>query len=168
MPKCPNCFYELVLLEYRRRYKCAKCGRVYLQHDTELKEFVEFNKRQRKLDEEALTEKRLKQLELKNFQKEQKQIQKTEERSIKYKQHYEINKDSILIKQRAYRRLNRQKIKEQGRNRYRLNIEEKRQFSRIKFWRAEQKLLAVRILENGLNNAYNPQFQEFLPTISLS
>ena len=50
MSKCPNCFYELVLLEKRRKYKCAKCGRLWNQKEIETKDFVEFNKREREKD----------------------------------------------------------------------------------------------------------------------
>lgn len=49
MPRCPKCSYILVLLEERCRYKCAKCGRLFLQKQIEDKEFREWNIEQRKL-----------------------------------------------------------------------------------------------------------------------
>jgi len=48
--RCPNCSYLLVLLEKRRRYKCAKCGKVYLRKEIEHKDFRERNISQRRLD----------------------------------------------------------------------------------------------------------------------
>jgi len=45
MSKCPNCNYELVLLEHRQKYKCPKCSRLYPQIEIERRDFVEFNKR---------------------------------------------------------------------------------------------------------------------------
>ena len=33
MSKCPNCSYTLVLLEYRRKYKCPKCGKLFPQQE---------------------------------------------------------------------------------------------------------------------------------------
>ncbi len=47
MPRCPNCNYLLVLLEHRRKYKCAKCGKLFPQREIEDKEFREFNKKRR-------------------------------------------------------------------------------------------------------------------------
>jgi DNA-directed RNA polymerase subunit RPC12/RpoP len=47
MPKCPNCFYTLVLLEHRRKYKCAKCSSLFQQREIEDKEFREWNKKRR-------------------------------------------------------------------------------------------------------------------------
>jgi len=47
MPRCPNCFYELVLLEKRRKYKCAKCGKLFPQKEIDDKEFRERNKKRR-------------------------------------------------------------------------------------------------------------------------
>ena len=47
MPKCANCFYELVLLEHRQKYKCAKCGRLFPQKEIDTNEFVEWNKQRR-------------------------------------------------------------------------------------------------------------------------
>jgi len=43
MAKCLNCNYTLVLLEHRRKYKCAKCGKLFPQSEIDNKEFVEWN-----------------------------------------------------------------------------------------------------------------------------
>jgi hypothetical protein len=58
MSRCPNCQYILVLIPNRRKYKCAKCSRLYYQKFIDGKEFREYNKRQRKLDKENLKSQR--------------------------------------------------------------------------------------------------------------
>ena len=55
MSKCPNCFYELVLLEHRRKYKCAKCSRLFPQVEIESKEFREWNKKKRLISRKEYT-----------------------------------------------------------------------------------------------------------------
>jgi len=47
MTVCPRCSYSLVLLKNRRRYKCAKCGGLYLQKPIEDREFRRWNEKQR-------------------------------------------------------------------------------------------------------------------------
>ena len=54
MSRCPNCNYELVLLEHRLKCKCPKCSRLFPQNKIDTKEFVEWNKRQRHLALEKL------------------------------------------------------------------------------------------------------------------
>ena len=44
MPRCLKCNYKLVLLEDRRKYKCAKCGKLFPQKEIDDKEFRELNK----------------------------------------------------------------------------------------------------------------------------
>ena len=39
MARCPHCSYNLVFLENRLRYKCAKCGRAFLQKFAENRDF---------------------------------------------------------------------------------------------------------------------------------
>lgn len=43
MPRCLTCSYELVFLEERLRYKCAKCGRAFLQKFIENQAFRVWN-----------------------------------------------------------------------------------------------------------------------------
>ena len=50
MSTCPNCGYELVLLERRRKYKCALCSKLFPQVEIENKEFRNWNKVQKQLD----------------------------------------------------------------------------------------------------------------------
>ena len=172
MPKCPHCNYELTLLERRRKYKCSKCSKLFPQIEIETKDFVEFNKRQRKLDEEALTEQKLKQLELDKFVKKQAQIQrkaKMEElRPIKFQEYYKLNKEKILAKQKIFRHENGQRINLRHRILHRLNIEERRQLSRINAWRNKNRLLTADITKNGLFSFYNTESDDIMPTSSLS
>ena len=50
MPTCPNCSYNLVLLQHRNKYKCALCSRLFPQKEIDEREFRDRNKRQRILD----------------------------------------------------------------------------------------------------------------------
>ena len=89
MPKCPNCDYLLVLLEHRRKYKCAKCGRLFLQQKVDSKEFREWNKKRR---EKA----------------KKKALEESEEARREYKRELVIqNKDWII----AWKNQNKDKIK---------------------------------------------------------
>ena len=47
MPHCPTCSYNLVFLERRLRYKCAKCGRAFLQKFVESRDFRLWNRQLR-------------------------------------------------------------------------------------------------------------------------
>ena len=64
MPQCPNCSYKLVFLEKRLRYKCAKCGRVFLQKLIENRDFRIWNNHRRTLEKQEL------ELEIKQLEKE--------------------------------------------------------------------------------------------------
>ncbi|MEK6820238.1 MAG: hypothetical protein AABX71_00830, partial [Nanoarchaeota archaeon] len=48
--RCPNCSYMLVLLERRRKFKCAKCSRLYYRKEIEDQDFREWNLKQRTED----------------------------------------------------------------------------------------------------------------------
>ncbi len=47
MPRCPHCYYGLVLLSHRRKYKCAKCGKIFFQKSIEDREFQRWNQLER-------------------------------------------------------------------------------------------------------------------------
>ncbi len=64
MPSCPNCSYKLVFLEKRLRYKCAKCGRVFLQKFIENRDFRIWNNHRRNIEMQEL------QLEIKKIEEE--------------------------------------------------------------------------------------------------
>ncbi len=172
MSKCPNCYYELVLLEHRSKYKCAKCGKLWNQKKIDIKEFKEWNKRERQ-ESRKLWKKEAE----RNYQAEKiipkiiedlknPKPQKTKE------QYYEENRDKIIQQKRDYRSvLSGQAKKEQNQKRkerrYK-NIDATRIQGRINYWRQQQKLLALLTLENELFNAYRPQSRSLLPTYLLS
>lgn len=55
---CSFCNYSFVLLEHRRKYKYAKCGRLFPQKEIETKEFQDWNKKQRQEEKEKLARSR--------------------------------------------------------------------------------------------------------------
>ena len=54
MQNCQKCSYKLVLLSYRRKYKCSLCSTLYHQKDIESKTFQKWNQQQRKLNKQQL------------------------------------------------------------------------------------------------------------------
>ena len=177
MPRCPNCSYILVLLEYRGKYKCAKCGKLFLSKDIDNKEFREYNKNQRKNDEVEYEKQRLlRRFTLKPRKKDDPEYQKklTEFRAAQYqankgkyktinaeyyKKHkdhildkcherYELKKDYILSHHKVYLQKNKEKIKLTIRK-YLLNHQEElHQMRRIISWRQSQKGLVGRVFDD--------------------
>ena len=180
MPTCPNCFYQLVLLKHRGKYKCAKCGRLFFQKEIDTKEFIEMNKRQREADKKALnnkpkklTESERKQNQLASSKKwREANPEKIKEYKLKNKQacqkYYENNKEKFLTKNRKYRKENGQAIKQRRKNRRLRNVEGARVLNRIGQLRIKQKQLAVQNLEFAYIKAYTPKIQSSLPTLLLS
>jgi hypothetical protein len=181
--RCPSCNYSLVLLEKRRKYRCPRCSRLYSQKEIELKDFVDFNKRERKKDKEDLNEKKDKQKPLSEFEKNQRRMdynkkwmednqEKIKEYKLKNKQacqkYYERNKEKFLIKNRKYRKENGQAIKQRRKNRRLRNIEEMRTLTRIGSLRLKQKQLAQQFFEFEDIRAYKDEYQDSLPTLLLS
>ena len=145
MPRCPNCSYILALLEKRRLYKCASCGKLFFQKGIEFKEFREQNKKQKELDKQELER------QLKLRRKLLKAPNKKPDPSIKQKRlqeyreaYYESHKAQIL----AYKQIWRKNAKERNnttRKRYRvLNREQVMAWSRINYWRQAQKGMVLR------------------------
>ena len=172
MPRCPNCYYELVLLEHRLKFKCAKCGRVFPQHQIEVNEFQQFNKRERKVDKEKMDGKPQKQAKLSEFEKKQraKECQRKyrennrDEYNLKKREYWASNKNYLLAKRRQnYRRKKDNILAKQSL--WRQNNKIERKINNLRF---QQKALALQILENNLNTAYSYQLQEVLPSLELS
>lgn len=176
MPRCPNCNYELVLLSHRRKYKCAKCGRLFPQKEIEIKEFQEYNKRQRQEEKDRIEQelrqnkeqkpKISKEERLTRSREAQKKFREEnrEEYNAKKKEYWASNHKHLLIK----RRENYQKKKAKILTQQALYHQNHKIEVRIKYLRDAQKELALKIFENRLNNAYNLQLQQLLPTILLS
>ena len=157
MPRCPNCNYILVLLQHRMKYKCAKCGKLFLQKQIEDKEFQKYNEQQRQLDNE-------------NFKKELESRKRPRLTAEEKKQKLEEN-------QQEYREKNREKLREQNRARdrkedqkiwYHKNPDRLRSHGRLKYWRQKQKMLTLQMLENKQDGAYNLDIFSSPPTKSLS
>lgn len=126
MPRCPNCSYILVLLEKRGKYKCAKCGKLFLKKEIEDEEFREWNITQRGEDKETLKPKKRVKLT------EEEKKQRTKESSRKY---YDKN----IKKMRAY---DRSRIRDRGeynKKLYHLDVDKSRLDKRIVYWRQMQK-----------------------------
>ena len=199
MPRCPNCNYTLVLLEHRRKYKCAKCGKLFAQKEIELKEFVEWNKQERKKSRRQAERERKKEYEdnhrdkiilyrkrfrernkekIKEWQKNwrEKNPEKIKEHQKKY---MEKNKSRISAKKREYWAKNKERILEKRKENYNkkkteilrqqaLYRQDNQTLRRINHLREEQKHLAVKMFENRVLTGCNANFQQVLPTNSLS
>ena len=172
MPRCPHCNYALVLLEHRRKYKCAKCSRLHSQKEIDDREFVIWNKQEREKDKQSLTEKKGKQKQLTEFEKRQKMreyyLTWRNKNPDSYIRHYNRNKERILARQKEYRNKNGQALKEKRQTKKMQNIEEWRRLERIKYLRLKQRELAQEYLEFEVIKAYKTEIDESLPTFALS
>ena len=172
MPRCPNCFYELVLLEHRRKYKCPKCGRLFPQREIEDKEFVEWNKRRKKEDKEKIEQELKQEKQNPKLSKEEKLARNKQAQSEWRKnnrEHYNqqkreywaSNREHLLVKRNEnYHKKRIQILTQQSLWRQNHKIE-----SRIKYLRDAQKELALRIFDFNIEKALNNKIQNLLPTI---
>lgn len=143
MPRCPNCSYILVLLEKRGKYKCSKCGKLFLKKEIDDKDFREWNKQQREQTKEDFN----KQLKLRRKTlKPKKKIDPIEQQK-KLKEYrlacYYKYREKILKQKKGYRRRTKEK-----QNNYRKNYRAKHNtltqiLSRIHYWRQMQKELTL-------------------------
>ncbi len=177
MPRCPNCNYLLVLLEHRRKYKCAKCSKLFSQREIDDAEFREWNKKRRQEEKEKI-EKELQEIikvENKKLTKEEmheRKIalqriwrEKNREEYNKYKREYWAkHRKRLLEKRKENYNKRKQEISEQQKV-YRQNNKEK---SRLKDLRNSQKKLAERKFEFGKENGSTAQILIFLLTFLLS
>jgi len=103
MPRCPNCSYILVLLEHRRKYKCAKCGKLFPQKEIDDLEFQEWNKKERNT-EKVESRKAKKTADSRAYQKKN-----PEKVNAQQRRYYAKNKDKMQARQRHYRQKNKEK-----------------------------------------------------------
>ena len=195
MPNCPNCSYVLVLLSRRRRYKCAKCGRLYLQKATEDKSFRLWNIAQREIELHNL----LIEIEQNRFAKTKLSREEKKQRAKEYKKRYVlVNKGKILAYQRAkylenhekelercrtYRENNISKRTEakklwvaKNKNHYqqwlRIYLEKNKEKNRLKkrlcYWRIQQAKLADEMLKNKVIKTYTRGIDHSFSTFGLS
>lgn len=143
--RCPNCSYKLVLLKFRSKYKCALCGKLYIQKEIESKEFQQWNKQQRESD--------LKLSNL-NFIEERKDARKRwRQDNREFVNQYardcrSKNKEQINTRRREAYSKNRKQIYEkykqwQQKNQHNYNMK-----VRLAFLRQEQKQLALQLCKN--------------------
>ena len=179
MAKCPNCSYTLVLLEYKQKFKCPKCGRLFPQQKIELIEFNKFNKTERIKDKEVIEvdkNKKYKQPKLSEFTKKQDNIVRAKNwrkahpdyNAEQCRKYLSKNKFKVLSIQRAYHLKYKPQINERRKQLYHENIEYNRLKARLKNWRKEQNALAVLFFENEVIKAYNDSLSSKWLTISLS
>ena len=151
MPRCPNCSYTLVLLEKRRKYKCSKCGKLFLRKEVESKDFRIYNKFQKQKDTEEFD--RQSKLRRKSLKPRKVIDPKIKQKKIReYRAAYYLkNKVKIL----AYKREWRKKAKERNNQTRKLYRQNKREivkiWSRIHYWRQMQGNLALDIAYSPLD-----------------
>jgi len=133
--RCPNCNYMLVLLETRRKFKCAKCGKLFPQKDIEAESFRIWNEKQ-------------KEIERHNLRIENKRTKLSEEEKQQRKEEYiEKNKDKIKLKEQRWRDTNREHYNKSKMLYYHKNLKQSRHLMRMKYWRQKQVILAQGELE---------------------
>jgi len=177
MPRCPNCNYLLVLLENRRKYKCAKCSKLFSQREIDDAEFRVWNKKRRKEDKENIekelqemiksSNKKLTKEELheKKLILQKKWNEKNREYINEYKRKYWAkHRDKLLAKRKENYERRKPEILEQQKE-YRQNNKEK---SRLKHLRDSQKRLAGRKFEFAKEKGSISQILLFLPTFLLA
>jgi len=160
--RCLNCNYLLVLLERRRKFKCAKCGRLFLQKSIEDKSFRRWNAKQRELDEHNLKlEKReLKQrtklspeereLKAKESNKKWRLNNKEKCRELSEKSYYK-NRNKILSNKKIYRQLSKDKNNNWRKEYRKKNVDKTRILGRIHYFRRQQSKLALNYLKQGIS-----------------
>lgn len=62
MSRCPNCSYKLVLFSNRPKYKCALCSKLYPQKEIKLRDFLECNKKQKRIEIEQFIQEEYKKI----------------------------------------------------------------------------------------------------------
>lgn len=141
MPRCPNCNYLLVLLEHRRKYKCAKCGKLFPQKKVEDKEFRELNKKRR-----AEAKKEAKKEYRKLY------VQENRERVNAWvRDYYKRNREKISAKAKEKREQLSEKEKEKLKNaqaEWRENNRESYNAQKREYWASNHEHLIEKKKEN--------------------
>ena len=180
MPTCPNCDYELVLLSYRLKYKCALCSKLYPQKEIDNKEFRKFNEIQKIVDIENIDkEQREELLQLKELKKSIRQLFKNKtlkELKVEDRDKYNELKREYWNKKAEHLNSKRRELYNENRE-YKLNYQKQWKLNnqhnhrikrRLADLREYQKQLALKMLENGQYKPSNAKIQEVLPSFVLS
>jgi len=137
MPRCPNCSYELVLLPNRRKFKCAKCGKLFYQKPIEDQEFNIWNQKQRETDQHNLKiEQKQKKEKLKLTEEEKRQ------RKAESQERYRLKN---IEKIKAYNRTRDRRQDQKAR--YHRELDRLRLEGKLKYWRQTQAKLAQQELQ---------------------
>ena len=183
---CPNCSYpKLVLLSNRRKYKCAKCSRLFFQKEIESKEFRIWNKKQKELDLHNFNLEFKKEWDnITELRKTLRQMFKPSKNSNKeYEKLWRAkNKEKIQTRERVYYNKHKDKINAQRRLRWKLNSKTINEIKRLKrsqnpalskldskinYWKQQQKALADNILKFKQEETYNTILAHSVPTFLL-
>lgn len=178
MARCTKCSYLLVLLPKRNKYKCSKCGSLFSQKGIDNKEFREWNKRQRIQDLENIKPERKPRIKLSEEERKRRAKESAkrwrennkEKLLAKQRENYWKNHEKELERCRIYRENNKEKKALTNKKWLEKNKEHYKQWlktyleknrgkdllkKRLSYWRAKQKALALRELENIGEKAYN-------------
>jgi len=158
MPTCPNCGYELVLLN-RPKYKCSLCSKLYPQKQVESYSFRIWNKKQKELDIHnlELEEKKIiklieenKTLKAFRFLFNERRIKQSREERLQRKQEYYLKNKQIINLKRDIRRQNSLEVYNKMRKDWRdRNLGMMRVYGLIQHYRGRQKALALQYLKNN-------------------
>lgn len=177
--KCPKCYYQLVLRENSRKYKCPVCKKRFPQKELELNEFLENNKKEKEKDKGELQkeiETRIQKLMIeisitlafnsiiRECNKKQSALfNRVLDRDLYNKKKYEYwAKNKIYFQEKRKENYNLQKSKILGQQKvYRQNNKLLRQINHL---RTRQKELTLKYLENGTFKPLTFEFEDTLPT----
>ena len=175
IPRCPNCSYDLVFLENRLRYKCAKCGRAFLRKFVENRDFRLWNRQlrgfgMRELMSEIglMEEEKQKKRELTEFNKINRALRllftspqrkrdsvTPEERKIREREHSqkwrENNPEKVKIMKRRYFEDHRTQTYAYLKGWRASNLDKSRLKQRLTHWRTRQAKMAQETLKSTLN-----------------
>ncbi|MFH1332681.1 MAG: hypothetical protein ABIH53_00385 [archaeon] len=194
MARCPNCSYELVLLQRNRKCKCAVCGKLYPQKEVENREFREQNKRERVADidnikrehKERMAEMRKLRIAIRQMfnglpkgpkkyskdyyrQKKREWRLKNGEKDLNSKrEYYRKNKDRFSRRAKLRKLNNLEKYKENQQRWIRNNPEMSRTCTMLNEYRKKQKALALLYLRNSDYSLPSDHIFHSVPTYGLS
>jgi hypothetical protein len=142
MARCLNCGFSLVLLSNRRKYKCAKCSKLFNQKEIDGKEFIVWNKAQNELDKETSKQ---------EFEKEWEDLKKVKEQiELLFNGSSKKNDVEIInLKTRLRRKENLELYRRKEKIWRNKNPKMLKTYWRIHYYRKKQKELTLHYLGNS-------------------
>ena len=138
---CPKCNYPLVLIERRGKFKCAKCGKLFLQRQIEDESFRRWNQKMKEKNENDF---------LIELQQRKRKPLTEEEKRLKLGEYIEKNKERIKARADKWRQENRDYYNFNKKEYYHKNLDYSRHLMRMKHWRNRQVELALNELKVDL------------------